>query len=99
MDHCQSLTVTISSVLSLTRGSAIAVDLAVIILTWIKTFRHWRRLHQLHLNISVTDILIRDEVGDASHASGYMCDADTRINNLAEEIRFSPLSRIDAASG
>ena len=48
------------SVLFLTRGSAIAVDLAVIILTWIKTFGHWRRLRQLHISASATDVLIRD---------------------------------------
>ena len=49
-----------SSVLLLTRGSAIAVDAVVIVLTWIKTFRHWRHMRQLHINVSVTDVLIRD---------------------------------------
>ena len=49
-----------SSVLLLTRGSAIAVDVAVVILTWIKTYGHWRRMRELHINVSVTDILIRD---------------------------------------
>ena len=49
-----------SSVLLLTRGSAIAVDVVVVILTWIKTFGHWRHMRQLHINVSVTDILIRD---------------------------------------
>ena len=49
-----------SPVLLLTRGSAIAVDVAVVILTWIKTYGHWRQLRQLHINVSVTDILIRD---------------------------------------
>ena len=47
-------------VLLLTRGSAVAVDVAVIVLTWIKTFGYWRRLRQLHIDVSVTDILIRD---------------------------------------
>ena len=46
--------------LSVTRGSAIAVDVAVIVLTWIKTFGHWRRLQRLHIRVSVADILIRD---------------------------------------
>jgi hypothetical protein len=46
--------------LMLTRGSAIATDVAVIVLTWIKTFGHWRRLQRLNINVSVTDILIRD---------------------------------------
>ena len=49
-----------SSVLLLTRGSAIALDVVVIVFTWIKTFGHWRHMRQLHINVSVTDILIRD---------------------------------------
>ena len=49
-----------SSVLLLTRGSAIAVDVVVVILTWIKTYGHWRHMRELHINVSVTDILIRD---------------------------------------
>ena len=60
LDHCQLLTVNTLSVLFFTRGSAIAVDMAVVILTWIKTFGHWRRLRQLNISFSVTDILIRD---------------------------------------
>ena len=31
------------------------------------------------------------EVGDALHASGYMGDADTRIDNLTQEVRFASL--------
>jgi hypothetical protein len=49
-----------SSVLLLTRGSAIAVDMAVIILTWIKTYGHWIHMRQIHIDVSVTDVLIRD---------------------------------------
>ena len=49
-----------SSVLLFTRGSAIALDVVVVIVTWIKTYGHWRHMRQLHINVSVTDILIRD---------------------------------------
>ena len=55
-----------SSVLLLTRGSAIAVDVVVVILTWIKTYGHWRHMRQLHINVSVTDILIRDGMNSFS---------------------------------
>ena len=58
--HCWTLTVHMLSVIILTRSSVIAMDLGVIVLTWIKTFGHWRRLRQLHINVSVTDVLIRD---------------------------------------
>ena len=55
-----------SSVLLLTRGSVIAVDVVVIVLTWIKTFGHWRHMRQLHINVSVTEILIRDGMNSFS---------------------------------
>ena len=58
--QCQSLTVSISSVLLLTRSSAIAVDVVVVVLTWIKIYGHWRHMRQLHINVSVTETLIRD---------------------------------------
>ena len=44
----------------------IAVDMVVIILTWIKTFGHWRHMRQLHMNVSVADILIRDGMNSFS---------------------------------
>lgn len=59
-DRCGTLTLDVLSVLLLTRSSVIVMDLAVIILTWIKTFGHWRRMQQLHMPISVADVLIRD---------------------------------------
>ena len=58
--HFQTLIVNISSVLLLTRSSAIAMDVTVLFLTWIKTFQHWRRQRQLRITVSVTDVLIRD---------------------------------------
>ena len=43
-----------------TRGSAIAVDILVLLITWTKTFQHWRQLHQISLGASVSTLLLRD---------------------------------------
>ena len=48
------------SVLLLTRFCAIAADIAVLILTWVKTFHHWRGLRQLKLGTSISTLLLRD---------------------------------------
>lgn len=53
------------SVLLVTRSSAIVTDMAILVLTWIKTFQHWRQLRQAHINISVASILVRDGKGAA----------------------------------
>ena len=47
-------------VLFLTRGSAIATDVAVLVLTWVKTFQHWRELRRLKMGSSVSTLLLRD---------------------------------------
>lgn len=54
------LTVIVLSVLLLTRSSAIAVDVIVLALTFVKTFTHWRQLRQLKLHSSVVTLLLVD---------------------------------------
>ena len=48
------------SVLLVTRGSAVAADITVLILTWIKTYQHWRELRRLKMSTSVSTLLLRD---------------------------------------
>ncbi|GJE98321.1 hypothetical protein PsYK624_145480 [Phanerochaete sordida] len=43
-----------------TRSCALAADVAVLILTWVKTFRHWRQLRELNIGTSVASLLLRD---------------------------------------
>ncbi|GJE99206.1 hypothetical protein PsYK624_154550 [Phanerochaete sordida] len=43
-----------------TRSCAIAVDVMVLVLTWIKTFQHWRQSRQVNHTTSVATLLLRD---------------------------------------
>ena len=47
-------------VLFLTRGSVIAGDGLVLVLTWAKTFRQWRESRRLKIETSITSLLMRD---------------------------------------
>ncbi|EKM48120.1 uncharacterized protein PHACADRAFT_203221 [Phanerochaete carnosa HHB-10118-sp] len=47
-------------VLYTTRGSLILADAIVLVLTWIKTFRHWRNARRLKMRASLTTCLLRD---------------------------------------
>ncbi|EKM50290.1 uncharacterized protein PHACADRAFT_201128 [Phanerochaete carnosa HHB-10118-sp] len=44
----------------ITRGSLILADAIVLILTWIKTFRHWMNARRLTMKTSLTTCLLRD---------------------------------------
>lgn len=48
------------TLLILTRTSALVADLTVLILTWAKTFQHWRQLRRLKIGTSVSSLLLRD---------------------------------------
>ena len=61
-NRCYPLTIC-ALVLFLTRTSAIVLDMAILVLTWAKTYRHWRQLQQLDINISATGVLVRDGNG------------------------------------
>ncbi|EKM50292.1 uncharacterized protein PHACADRAFT_201131 [Phanerochaete carnosa HHB-10118-sp] len=50
----------VSDFLYTTRGSLILADAIVLILTWIKTFRHWRNARRLKMKASLTTCLLRD---------------------------------------
>ena len=43
-----------------TRGSMVAADLIVLVLTWIKTFRNWNEARRLNVELSVSTCLLRD---------------------------------------
>ncbi|EKM48425.1 uncharacterized protein PHACADRAFT_202831 [Phanerochaete carnosa HHB-10118-sp] len=43
-----------------TRSSLILADAIVLVLTWIKTFRHWRNARRLKMKASLTTCLLRD---------------------------------------
>ncbi|EKM57660.1 uncharacterized protein PHACADRAFT_251424 [Phanerochaete carnosa HHB-10118-sp] len=60
-----------------TRGSVILADTIVLVLTWIKTFRHWRNARRVNLGVSLTTCLLRD--GQALLAI-----------NIAELVTFDP---------
>ena len=42
------------------RGSLVAADLIVLVLTWTKTFRNWNEARRLNLDLSVSTCLLRD---------------------------------------
>ncbi|EKM57597.1 uncharacterized protein PHACADRAFT_206490 [Phanerochaete carnosa HHB-10118-sp] len=48
------------SVLYITRVSLILADTMVLILTWIKTFGHWRHARSVGVKVSMTTCLLRD---------------------------------------
>ena len=48
------------SVVYATRGSLVAADSIVLVLTWIKTFNNWNRSRKLNLRLSVSTCLLRD---------------------------------------
>ncbi|GJE96354.1 hypothetical protein PsYK624_125490 [Phanerochaete sordida] len=50
------------AVLYLTRSSVIAADVLVLVLTWIKTFVHWRQLRQIGIKHSISALLLRDGI-------------------------------------
>lgn len=43
-----------------TRCSALSADLLVVVLTWIRTFAHWRQLRRLRTTPSISTLLLRD---------------------------------------
>lgn len=43
-----------------TRLSVILAEILVVVLTWVKTFRHTRAAALLQINVTVTSILLRD---------------------------------------
>ena len=42
------------------RGSLVAADSTVLVLTWTKTFRNWNEARRLNLDLSVSTCLLRD---------------------------------------
>ncbi|EKM56292.1 uncharacterized protein PHACADRAFT_207573 [Phanerochaete carnosa HHB-10118-sp] len=48
-------------VLYFTRCSLIAADVIVLLLTWIKSFRHFKEMRQLKLGLSISAVLLRDD--------------------------------------
>ncbi|EKM57643.1 uncharacterized protein PHACADRAFT_206528 [Phanerochaete carnosa HHB-10118-sp] len=46
--------------LYITRGSLILADTIVLVLTWIRTFGHWRQARHANIGVSVTTCLLRD---------------------------------------
>ncbi|EKM53955.1 uncharacterized protein PHACADRAFT_196390 [Phanerochaete carnosa HHB-10118-sp] len=48
------------AVLYFTRCSLIAADIIVLVLTWIKSFEHFKEMRQLNLGLSVSAVLLRD---------------------------------------
>ncbi|EKM48537.1 uncharacterized protein PHACADRAFT_202695 [Phanerochaete carnosa HHB-10118-sp] len=48
-------------VMYITRGSLILADAIVLVLTWIKTFGHWKSARRLSMRVSLTMCLLRDE--------------------------------------
>ncbi|EKM56463.1 uncharacterized protein PHACADRAFT_207695 [Phanerochaete carnosa HHB-10118-sp] len=49
-----------SAVLQLTRSSALACDIIVLIATWLRTFSQWREARQLHIHLPASTLLLRD---------------------------------------
>ncbi|EKM60218.1 uncharacterized protein PHACADRAFT_189352 [Phanerochaete carnosa HHB-10118-sp] len=47
-------------VVYLTTSSVTASDAVVLVLTWIKSFAHWREMRRLKLASSISDVLLRD---------------------------------------
>lgn len=47
-------------VLIFTRSSVIASDVLVLVLTWVKSFTHWRQMRRLKLGSSISSVLLRD---------------------------------------
>ncbi|EKM54310.1 uncharacterized protein PHACADRAFT_258091 [Phanerochaete carnosa HHB-10118-sp] len=47
-------------VLYVSRGSSIVADTIVLVLTWIKTFGHWRDVRRANIGVSLTTCLLRD---------------------------------------
>ncbi|GJE93727.1 hypothetical protein PsYK624_098880 [Phanerochaete sordida] len=47
-------------VLQLTRSSALAADIIVLIATWMRTFTQWRESRRLHMKLSASTLLLRD---------------------------------------
>ncbi|EKM60191.1 uncharacterized protein PHACADRAFT_85378, partial [Phanerochaete carnosa HHB-10118-sp] len=45
-----------------TRSSLIASDVLVLVLTWIKSYPHWREMRRLKLSSSVSTVLLRDGI-------------------------------------
>ncbi|EKM56310.1 uncharacterized protein PHACADRAFT_207584 [Phanerochaete carnosa HHB-10118-sp] len=58
-------------VLYLTRCSSIAVDIIVLVLTWIKSFKQFKDMRRLELGFSISAVLLRDgnfaELGNYSN--------------------------------
>lgn len=54
------ITLYMDTVLFLTRSSVIAADVFVLVLTWIKSFKHFREMRQLRLGLSISAVLLRD---------------------------------------
>ncbi|EKM56280.1 uncharacterized protein PHACADRAFT_193899 [Phanerochaete carnosa HHB-10118-sp] len=48
-------------VLFLTRGSVIAADVIVLVLTWVKSVKHTQRMRQLKLGSSIMAVMLRDD--------------------------------------
>lgn len=49
-----------SIVFWLIRAAVLATDGLTLVLTWIKTFRHWKQTRQLNIPVTVTTCLVRD---------------------------------------
>ncbi|EKM50266.1 uncharacterized protein PHACADRAFT_201110 [Phanerochaete carnosa HHB-10118-sp] len=47
-------------VMYITRGSLVLADTIVLVLTWIKTFGHWKNARRLKMKVSLTTCLLRD---------------------------------------
>ena len=68
-------------VLFLTRGAVVAADLLLLLVTWMKTYRHWRQARDAHVKVSMSTCLLRDgafltitdqNAANASTASGSL---------------------------
>lgn len=43
-----------------TRGALVLADAIVLVVTWVKTFGHWREAQRLNLRVSISTCLLRD---------------------------------------
>lgn len=54
------VTVYMCAVLYLTKCSLIVADIIVLVLTWIRSFKHVMEMRRLNLGLSISGVLLRD---------------------------------------
>lgn len=71
-----------------TRSSVIAADALVLVVTWTKTFKHWKQLHQMSLGASISTLLLRDGMCKLSLAiSCPLVTVDRKYRNSVFYVR------------